>query len=320
MPSATAGNVARLVLDESSLDFRCLADSEIQLHLDELSDAIQELRTDGETTVACPPMWDGVECLDGCQLYQFLSREHESSVDRDTLVRAFRLLSSCPEWTADEESDISVFINGEEVPTALSVGYALGRAVARHGVACLVFGASRRRGLLPVRGLIGEANIYFFAAAADLPMFWRFLFSFEDVREGDFFALGEVAFPNLVLHPGLSFNKFDGAYSDLRDRVVGILGALCDHFADEYARCRGLPYETQAAMGQYHVDLSPEAPKTRGSDRLMRLRRRDYQGVEFTCEWHAKLERHRNRIHFALPAPELEGKILIGIFDEHLET
>jgi len=140
------------------------------------------------------------------------------------------------------------------------------------------------------------------------------------VAEQHFFALGALAFPRVVLHPDLSFGRFNGAYRTTRDAVVAILSALSDNFADLYRLHNGLPHAIQAAMGQHHVDLSPESPSTRGSAKLMRFREKEYEGHRFTCEWHAKLERHRNRIHFSTPAAELDGKILIGFFIDHFAT
>lgn len=320
MPSAEANELPRLVLDESSIDFRGLTDVEIEQYLDDLNDDLRRLRTRDGHTVACPPMWDGVECLDDCELWQFLCRERDSTVDRDTLLLTYSLLSQCPEWAAGSEVETSVAVADANPSMALSVAYALDKALAGYGVACLVFGGSMRRGLLPVRGTRGEAALFFFADSAALPTFWRHLYAFENVAERDFFTLGILAFPDLAFHPDLSFRGFEGTYGDLRERVVGILGAICDYFAEEYRRCHGLPNEIQASFGRYHVDLSPESPNTRGSEQLMRQRRRDYAGKTFTCEWHAKLEPHRNRIHFAAPDPAIDGKILIGIFVKHLDT
>ncbi len=73
-------------------------------------------------------------------------------------------------------------------------------------------------------------------------------------------------------------------------------------------------------MGQYGVDLSPESPNTHASDAFMRKRYVAYEGSRYCCEWHAKIERHRNRIHFTLPAAGPAGRILIGIFTEHLDV
>ncbi|MGH3693297.1 MAG: hypothetical protein ACRDRX_04730 [Pseudonocardiaceae bacterium] len=52
----------------------------------------------------------------------------------------------------------------------------------------------------------------------------------------------------------------------------------------------------------------------------MRKRYVAYEGSRYCCEWHAKIERHRNRIHFTLPAAGPAGRILIGIFTEHLDV
>ena len=52
----------------------------------------------------------------------------------------------------------------------------------------------------------------------------------------------------------------------------------------------------------------------------MRKRDVEYEGIIFRCEWHAKLKREINRIHFSVPSDELAGKILIGVFVSHLDT
>jgi hypothetical protein len=51
----------------------------------------------------------------------------------------------------------------------------------------------------------------------------------------------------------------------------------------------------------------------------MRQRDVNHEGQVIRCEWHSKLEPHRNRIHFAFD-DTLGGKILIGIFVDHLDT
>ena|SRR3989442_892835 len=80
------------------------------------------------------------------------------------------------------------------------------------------------------------------------------------------------------------------------------------------------PIRYRPRWGRYRVDLSPESPGTRASAKLMTERNVEYQGVTYRCEWHIKLERHRNRIHFALPDGTLSGKILVGLFVDHLKT
>lgn len=320
MPSAEKAPLPRVVLDESSLNFRGLSDEEIGTGLADLIDTIQDVKNDHGQTTYVAPMLDYVECLDSCELYQLLSREYESDVDVDARRRAFLVLSKCPEWEPPEPNHTDVSIDGRDPVMAFSVGYALGLAQQRHGVACLTFGGAGRSGLRPVSNAHHEAQLHFFRRAVELPAFWRYLFRFEHVEEKRFFALAALAFPRLELHPDLSFGRFEGNYTDLRERVVTILAGLSDHFATEFVRCRGLPRDIQAALSIHQIDLSPESPKTRASTKLMHQRDVIHNGTTFSCEWHAKLEPHRNRIHFSAPSPELKGKILIGLFIRHLPT
>ncbi len=323
MRNAEMSSGPRVVIDEASFDFRELSDIQIESCLDEFNETLRMLRADDGLGVSCAPMWEAVRCLDECELYQFLCREYPSEVDRDTLVLAYSQLSRCPEWDDEAISnvDATVSIDGGDRIMALSVAYASFMIMNGFGVACVLFpGSIRRRGALAVRGDHGESQVFFFCGPAELPEFWRRLFAFENVPEGKFFELGRRAFPDLVFHPGLSFSRFEGSYPVLRDRVVTVLAALNDRFVDEYRGCKGKPNEIQAAMGRYHFELSPESPNARGSDRLMRQREVVYEGNTLLCEWHAKLERHRNRIHFSAPSEMLAGRILIGIFVSHLDT
>ncbi|SBW28661.1 hypothetical protein FDG2_5828 [Candidatus Protofrankia californiensis] len=310
----------RVVIDETSFDFRGLSDALIERHLDELNETLRTLRADSGPEIACAPMWEAVKCLDDCELYQFLCGEYPSGVDRDTRLLSHLHLSRCPEWDDVPDVDAPVSIDGGEPVLAFSVAYALSMITARYGVACLVFPGSTRRGYIVVHGRHDAGDVFFFYDPAELPAFWRRLFALENVPEPDFFELAGRAFPNLVLHAGLSFGRLDGSYTELRVKVVSTLAALNDRFIDEYRRCKGVPSEIQAALGRYHIDLSPESPNTRRSRQLMRLRDVSHNGHIFRCEWHAKLERHRNRIHFSEPSEILEGKIFIGIFVTHLDT
>jgi hypothetical protein len=187
------------------------------------------------------------------------------------------------------------------------------------GVACLAFPDSGRAGFVPVRAGVHGGDVFFFSERRQLPAFWRSLFALESVPEDEFFALSMLAFPSSVFHPNLSFQRFDGSYPLLRDRVVAVLAALDDYFGIEFRKCNGLPHQVQAAFGRYGFDLSPESPNTRKSERLMRLRDVEYEGRVYRCEWHAKLEPHRNRIHFAV-TNNSDDRIFVGIFADHLPT
>lgn len=87
--------------------------------------------------------------------------------------------------------------------------------------------------------------------------------------------------------------------------------------ADESYR---IPDKVQAELGRFGVDLSPESTNTHANPSAMRQRRVRHEGEEYVCEWHAKEHPARNRIHFTLPDQRLGGRILVGIFVDHLDT
>jgi hypothetical protein len=107
---------------------------------------------------------------------------------------------------------MTVMIDDGESVLALSVAYALAMAFERYGVACVVFPGSPRHGYLSVRCGRGEANVFFFCDSTNLSYFWRRLFAFENVSQDEFFDLARRAFPDLVFHPALAFNRFEGSY------------------------------------------------------------------------------------------------------------
>jgi hypothetical protein len=139
------------------------------------------------------------------------------------------------------------------------------------------------------------------------------------IQEPEFPALAGRAFPDLDLYPGLIFRHFDGAYQDLMPDVVRHLSILNDHFMKAYRDCNGIPDAVEAALAALGcAGVSPESPNTRRNESVMRLRDVTCQGRTIRCEWHTKIQLHRNRIHFA-PGIDHDpaGK---RIFAGHLNT
>ncbi len=309
----------RIVVDETSFDFRSLTLEQLEDNLDLFNEALGEL-LHSEHTVATSPFCVEYECRDATTLSEFLFSPNPD-VGRDTRLRCGILLERCPDW--DEwvkDACTTVSLDGEPARDAYTIGFALTMTTRGRAAACLMFPNGRSAGWSPVHGDVGQESVFFFADAARLPWFWRGLFASEAKDEHAFFSLAREAFPELCLHPDLTFRRFDGGYVILRDHLVRVLAALNDHFGHALAEHQGIPHNVQAAMGQHGVDLSPESPNTRTSERLMRLRDVDFEGVTYRCEWHAKLERHRNRVHFTLPAMGPSGRILVGLFIDHLDT
>ena len=227
------------------------------------------------------------------------------------------MLTKCREWDESVPAGADVAFGGEPV-MALSISFALTLALARHGVACLVFGGSARRGFAEASSEFGRAEIFFFAASSELVKFWRRLYELEDTPEEDFFALAHRAFPALIFHADLSFRRFSGAYRDLRPAVVTHLAVLNDQFMAAYEQANGIARQIESALASAGcTGVSPESPGTHKNQQAMSQRDVQHDGATVRCEWHAKLEPHRNRIHFAF-GDRFGGRVFIGIFAEHL--
>lgn len=273
------------------------------------------------------PWWYDVECLDGCSLLDFVYPQ-DAAVSKDTLRLLALELDKCVSWSEEEPAavePVTIRPVGEQnhdpaeevrLENPLSVGIALA-AAKQAMMACLVFPSAHRRGWYASIG--DEAQqVYFFSGEGQLSDFWRRLFAAERIPEADFFTIAPYAFPSLAFHPELSFRKFDGQYRDLRDRVVRALGIINDHFSAALARHAGMTHRVNGELGSHGLEVTLESSSTRGSAQLMGHRMVSWDGHEFCCEWHAKLEPHRNRIHFSQPLPD--GRILVGIFTSHLPT
>ncbi len=314
-----AGEPSRIVVDESSFDFRDLDDNTLSDLLEDFADVLEVIQE--SHPVAASALWGAVECDSGLELCQFIYGS-EHGVSPDVRRRFGRLLDKCRSWESSEELTNSLEIDGVPVGVARSVHHAVRSTAAGLSMACVGLARSARQGWLPVScqdtGIAAE--VYFLTAASELPQFWRSLYQRDDVPESQFFQLAESAFPKLVMASGLTFRKFEGTYAELRDWVVKALSVINDEFAAALTAGSGQSNVVQAALGRFGLDLSPESVKTHHNTKAMRQRDVRHDDETYRCEWHAKKDPTRNRIHFSLPAQSLGGRILIGIFIDHLPT
>lgn len=310
----------RVVIDENSFDFRELTPDHLSSALDRFNEELTELKAMG-CPAWKPPMFENVPCHDEYDLFAYLTSEPGSSVDRDVRNRFYSLVQKCPEWDASIPACDEVALGDQQPITAWSVAYALTSTLEGHGVACLVLTPSPHRGFVTATMLAGGSQqVYFFAESSTLPPFWRSLYGLENIPDSAFFELTDRAFPKLIFHKDLSFKRFEGSYRDIRPHVVKQLADLNDHFLAAHTASLGKANEVNAALMAYGLTrVSPESPKTHRNTKAMRQRYVQHEGREVCCEWHSKIEGHRNRIHFAFGG-EFGDRILIGIFADHLTT
>lgn len=141
---------------------------------------------------------------------------------------------------------------------------------------------------------------------------------FAERGEFDFDTLASVS---SALFPRVRFS--DSAWARVRymrgDRreltktLFEHLAVLNDHAVGIWAYA-SQTNERIAHLAALGVDASPESPKTRASEKMMKLRDFRFDGVVRRCEWHTKFEPHQNRLHFSIT----HGVVYVGTIEAHL--
>ena len=306
----------RFLVDEGALSLGDVPQDEREGSLIALIDQLDALRV-SEERVQLLEKWGAVECLGGDDVADTLVKFQV--LDRDQSLRFLTLLDQCVARSrpAAVDSDSEIVVDGTHC-RGDGIAWAREKAILKNWTAVVTtphrFAAGVHSIDKPTQSL--PVDVYFAASTEDHPGFFRLLYEWEDVSESDFFERARLAFPRLVFAADISFRKFQGAYRTLRPQVVDHLGRINDRFPEVYAAENGMPNGVSSRLG---IQISIEG-NTRSSERLMRLRDVKFRGRVYRCEWHSKLEPHRNRIHFQVIDGIAETKILIGIFHEHLPT
>ena len=304
----------RFVVDEGALLLNDIPEAEREFSLRALIDQLDALRLSGER-IQLMENWGALECLGGNDLAEALV--HCQIFDHDQSMRLLFLLDRCVALNRPATVDPEVIVDGIH-RKGEGIAWARDQAILQNRIAVVTtphrFTAGVHRVGKPSQRLAGD--VYFAVSTEDHPGFFRLLYEWEDVSESEFFERAKLAFPRLVFAADISFGKFQGAYRTLRSKVVDHLGQINDRFPELYAAERGMPNEISSRLG---IEVSIEG-NIRSSESLMRLRDLEFRGQMYRCEWHSKIEPHRNRIHFCVIDGVAGTKILIGIFHEHLRT
>lgn len=313
----------RFVIDETSFDFRGLPTGRLTELIDDFSDTLDDIRQDH--VVAKSELWYAHPCLDVCELGDFLWTHGSAGddVSPDARRRLLTLMDRCPSWERQEDFEIPDVVRLRDTTRELAwtLGHAVLRTASGRSTGCVVFPADHTlQGWVQATAGSATAELFFLRSPDDLVSFWRGIYDREEVPESSFAVIAAEAFPHLVLAESLSFGRFIGSYRETAPWVVRTLSVLNDHFADAMHRHAGIPHQVQAELGRFKLDLSPESPKTRANPKIMRQREVEHEREKYLCEWHAKQHPARNRIHFSVPDQRLGGRILVGIFVDHLDT
>ena len=304
----------RFVVDEGALSLGDVPHAKREGSLIALIDQLDALRVSGES-IQLIEDWGAVECLAGNDVAETMV--NYQVLDRDQSLRLLDLLGRCVAWNRTGAVDPEVVVDGRDCKAG-GVAWAREQAILRNWTAVVTTAHRFTSGVHTVDtpAQSRPVDVYFSVSTADHPGFFQLLYEWEDISESEFFERARLAFPRLVFAADISFGKFQGAYRTLRPKVVDHLGRINDRFPELYAAEKGMPNEISSRLG---IEVSIEG-NTRTIQRLMRLCDVEFRGQVYRCEWHSKIEPHRNRIHFCVVDGVVGTKILIGIFHEHLPT
>lgn len=200
-------------------------------------------------------------------------------------------------------------------------------------VACL---GLRRTGVHLTRSDRGHANVHWVATEAGHRQFWRTAIDTEHDNENTLIRLAPHAFPDLYFAPDVwrGLSRFAGGYQAVRIDLREYLAVLDDDGAWAFTAAPP-PLSRHEPKGDDQtiqpsnqvierrflglgLTMAPENPNVYGERACREAREIRVGSRTLYCEWHGKLEPHQNRIHVHAPVVESGGKVVIGIFRDHL--
>lgn len=247
-------------------------------------------------------------------------------------------LSTAPRYLDEKEwpngmDDIVIQVD-DEVPAA-NPDLAWAHHWVRSGkaVGCLTLYEAATRKTTTNHGTV---DVHFVNTETSHRFFWRDAFNVEGDSEATLRRLAAHAFPDLYMvdkvWDGLS--DLRGGYLAARLEIRRYLAALDDFGAWVYtcpppalapsdivvAEVGNKP-SNQIIERRFiglNLDMAPEKPNVYADEKCRTAREVTIKNRTLYCEWHGKLEPHRNRLHIHAPVPESGNKLVVAIFHEHL--
>ena len=166
--------------------------------------------------------------------------------------------------------------------------------------------------------------------------FWRDAIVVEGDDEESLRRLTSHAYPSLYFFENVlrDVRSFSGGYLSIRGAVQSFLATLNDNArwifmhpppalneADTTNPNVGaLPSNDliQRRFGAVGLTVAPEKPNVFRDARCRSAREIKIKDETLYCEWHWKVELHRNRVHIHRPTGSSGDKVIVAIICEHL--
>lgn len=321
------------VVDGADWDFNGMAPAAIADHIDAVLAFVEVCNKRGETVwvgddFQSRPM-HGIDALWQMAAAQDLSGELKQELA--AWLGRTNVYLDVEEWPAGFD-DIAISIDGAPPVDNADVAWSHHYVRGGRAMACL---SIRRQGLLPTHTALGAANVHFVGNEQGRIAFWRDAIKVEGDNVASLVRFAPNAYPNIYFVRGVVANvdRFAGGYLALRDNVQAAFEALDRHghwiFTEappavnpNEPRVGTVPSPTNQIIEKRFqnvgLDAAPEKPNVR-ADRVSRTAREATIGTsKLYCEWHIKVQPHRNRIHVHGPVKESGYRVVVGMIHEHL--
>ncbi|MBF0613452.1 MAG: hypothetical protein HQL55_20260 [Magnetococcales bacterium] len=264
-----------------------------------LSDLLEHVRIQRIMRRKSSLLWEAELWPETC-LYNILF-DNNCTVDKDILSALGQQLDRVQDWNTEGQA-------------ITSRQWAKARLNEKQATGCVVLSHHEDR----------QSDLHLVGTECGLLGFYR-----DAPRLGDMDAValiqnGRLAYPNLHFKADIDkeVRKFSKSYNIIRSSLMQALADL-DSFLPDLLRTYTREPEDliRNFQAKSTFEISPESPSTHANKTAMNNREITHNGKNMSCQWHLKLERHRDRIHFCWETNARgENNIIIGIFTEHLPT
>ncbi|WP_297932322.1 hypothetical protein [uncultured Brevundimonas sp.] len=276
--------------------------------------------------------------LNDLDIWSLFSEDSGLGLSRELLQELSAWLGSARYYSEEDQwpdglDEPNLSVAGEPVRENFDIAWAHHSRRQGRPVACL---SLTRDGQLNTTSSLGSAPIFFVNSEPGRRAFWRDAVAVEGNGHAQLQAFASRAFPNLFFAPDVlgSLRTLPGGYPAIRDRVTHSLSVLDDHGKwifqapppvirpDEPPGPNPHAPPTdriiELRFQGFGIDIAPENPNVRQNRTSREAREISLSGETLYCEWHIKLEPHRNRIYVHRPTPESNQKVIVAIIHEHL--
>lgn len=309
------------VVDEASVNFNGLEAAAAIEALESLLDQVERGAERGEATCYSTELFYW-KVLGERTLYDLYVDDSPLPIPDDVRRRIATIFDHLPKW--DDSDDwpavLDVAIGTAAPALAPSVAWAHARAKAGvlTSVACLALQGARAPNSVDVSANGVTRQIWFVLDETSRLAFfrWKIVCGTTSATELENFA--NSAFPELDFIEGVfgGIKSMSKGYRDLVDDLVRHLGALSDYGKQIFS---GPWQRAPAEFGPYGVDISDENGQTKADKAARAERTKKVGGKPVVFWWHTKLERDRDRIHIFPDQVPGGGRLIVGIFRNHLK-